>query len=370
MASIPFIPDRLPIEGLNWQKLVPVLGSATRALARYDGLLQGLINPAVLLSPISTQEAVLSSRIEGTQATFGEVLQHEAGEEFSKEKTSDIKEISNYRRALRMAERSLEDRPITLSLVKELHAMLMDSVRGQDKMPGQFRVEQNWIGKHGTTIEQARFIPPSPLIMQEHLDAWQKFICSDYEDPLIQMAIIHAQFEIIHPFKDGNGRLGRMIIPLFLYQKRVLNRPMFYLSEFLESHREDYYDRLLLITKDGDWQGWIEFFLQAIATQADQNMKKAQSILALYSEMKEKFRTATGSIFAGKALDVFFKSPVVNATNFQTLTEITNRATANNLLKKLAGSGLIKELRPGSGQRPAVFTLDQLVNIAEGKIVF
>jgi Fic family protein len=367
MTKTPYIPHSLPIEDLNWQRLVPYISQATRVLARYDGLLQNMINPAILLSPITTQEAVLSSRIEGTQATFGEVLQHEAGEEFDKEKTNDIREISNYRQALRVAEKSLKERPITLSLVKELHAILMDSVRGKDKLPGQFRIDQNWIGKQGTPIEQARFIPPSPLIMQEHLDAWQSFMCSDYDDPLVQMAIVHAQFEIIHPFKDGNGRLGRMLVPLFLYQKGALGRPMFYLSEYLETHKDAYNDGLLMITEKNNWQGWIEFFLRAILAQAEQNMRKAQSILELHKKLKDQFQQATQSKHSWKALDTFFRVPIINAARFQELAEINNRGTANQVLRKLVSANLIQEIRPGSGQRPAVFALPELMNITEGK---
>lgn len=365
----PFMPDALPVKGLDWERLAVFTHKATLELARYDGTLTGIINPAVLLSPITSREAVLSSQIEGTQATLVEVLKHEAGEQYSDAKKGEIKEIINYRRALLTGEKYLEDRPITLQLIRELHAILMDHVRGGDKSPGKFREDQNWIGKKDTPIEQARYVPPDPLSMRDHLELLQKFIDSDYTDPLVQMAIVHAQFEVIHPFNDGNGRLGRMLIPLFLYQKRVLQRPMFYLSEYLEETDQLYRDRLLAVTESHDWQGWVEFFLNAIHIQAKKNNDKARAILTLYEDMKPAFRDVTKSQFAQAALDAFFKTPIINSSDFIGLSGISNRATANNLLKALADAKLIKILKTGSGQTPSIYAFSELINTAEGKQV-
>ena len=233
----PYKPDKLPLTDLDYQRLLPLVGQANAALARYDGLLQGIPNPSVMLSPLTTQEAVLSSKIEGTQATVDEVLEQEAGLLKEGEKYKDIQEISNYREALYSAREYLKDYPIRLGFVRELHRILLDSVRGQDKTPGEFRKDQNWIGKYGCTIEQAKFVPPNPLQLQDFLQDWECYLNSDDIDFLLQTAVVHAQFEIIHPFKDGNGRIGRILIPLFLYQKKVLSQPMFYLSEYLESHQ-------------------------------------------------------------------------------------------------------------------------------------
>ena len=367
----PCIPDHLPLDNINWESLVSKISRAGRAIARYDGTLEGMINAAVLLSPLTDNEAVLSSKIEGTQVSLMEVLEHEAGEEFTDNKQKDIHEILNYRKALLVAEGHIKQRKtITLSLVRELHAMLMDSVRGKDKSPGKFRDTQNWIGKKNCPIEQARFVPPDILKMKESLDNLEKFIASDFDDPLVQLALIHAQFEIIHPFEDGNGRLGRMMIPLFLYQKKELQRPVFYLSEYLESHDDEYRDLLLGITKNGNWHDWIAFFLDAIYEQAIVNTEKAKQIHNLYEQMKIRFADVTKSQFALAALDTFFAVPIINGTRFQEKAQIKNKATSNTILKALHESGVITMTRAAAGNRPAVYAMPELINIAEGRDVF
>jgi Fic family protein len=217
----PYIPEHLPLKNLDYARLFGIVGRANAALARYDGLLQGIVNPQVMLSPLTTQEAVLSSKIEGTQATLDEVLEHEAGIEVEQEKQKDIQEIVNYRTALTSARDYLADRPISLGLLREMHKILLDSVRGQDKSPGEFRKEQNWIGPYGVTFEQATFVPPSPFQLMNHLEQWETYLRGNDIDNLLQAGVVHAQFELIHPFKDGNGRIGRLLIPLFLYQKNV-----------------------------------------------------------------------------------------------------------------------------------------------------
>ncbi len=368
--KLPCNPEKLPPSGLDWEKLTPFISRATRSLARYDGTLDAIINPAVLLSPITNQEAILSSQIEGTVATLVEVLGHEAGQDFNEKKTNDIKEIINYRKALLLAENYVLERPITLQLIRELHAMLMKDVRGGDRTPGQFRSTQNHIGKPGTPISQARFIPPNPMVMISALEDWQKFIEIDYIDPLIQLAIIHAQFEIIHPFNDGNGRIGRMLIPLFLYYKNILQRPTFYLSEHLEAHDEEYRDRLLSITNDNDWQGWIEFFLHAINVQADKNNEKSKNIHNLYQVMKNQFSSVTKSQFSQAALDAFFKRPIMNTGDFIKISGIQNRGTASTILGGLVENGLIILLSQGVGRRSSRYVFPELINITEGYAVF
>lgn len=346
---------------------MPLLSRANAALGRYDGLLRALPNPAVLLSPITTNEAVLSSRIEGTQVTLEEVLQQDGGISASPERQADMVEVKNYRSALLHAEQSMIHRPITLSLIKEVHQILMQDVRGQDKTPGQFRVDQNWIGRAGSTIDNARFIPPNPIILPQALDAWEAYVGDSEEDPVLQIAVIHAQFEILHPFKDGNGRIGRMLIPLVLHQRNLLSRPMFYLSEYLEANRAEYYDRLLAITDQNDWQGWVEFFTNGVLIQADANLFKAQQIHTLYKQLKEIFLEVTRSQFAVPALDAFFLKPILNSTDFATRSGIGNRVTANALLKTLADRSLIQILRPGAGRTPHIYALGALLNIAEGR---
>jgi Fic family protein len=367
-----YAPNALPLVNLDYRLLLPLVGQANAALARYDGLLQGIPNPAVMLSPLTTQEAVLSSKIEGTQATVDEVLEQEAGLLKGGEKFQDIQEISNYRKALFSAREYLKDYPIRLGFVRELHRLLMNSVRGQDKTPGEFRLEQNWIGKHGCTIEEASFVPPNPMQLPDHLQAWERYLNSDDVDFLLQTAVVHAQFELLHPIKDGNGRIGRILIPLFLYQKRALSQPMFYLSEYLESHREEYYQRLKAVSAEGDWNGWIAFFLQAIVTQAAQNSVRVTAIQALYEEMKLAIQAATHSQYTVHVLDAIFSKPVFRSSDLaqQLLQEFgIHEKTTPGLLRQMKDAGILRELQPGSGRRPATLCFPRLVNLAEGREV-
>ncbi|BDX21150.1 Fic family protein [Polynucleobacter sp. TUM22923] len=365
----PYIPNALPITDLDYRLLLPLVGQANAALARYDGLLQGIPNPAVMLSPLATQEAVLSSKIEGTQATVDEVLEQEAGLIKEGQKYEDIQEISNYRKALYSAREYLKDYPIRLSFVRELHRILMGSVRGQDKTPGVFRLDQNWIGKHGCTMEQASFVPPNPIQLPDHLQAWEHYLDSDDVDFLLQTAVLHAQFELLHPFKDGNGRIGRILIPLFLFQKRALSQPMFYLSEYLENHREEYYARLKAISEDGDWNGWIAFFLQAITTQAAQNSKRVTAIQSLYEEMKLAIQAATHSQYTVHVLDAIFIKPIFRSSDLtaRMFREFgIHEKTTPGLLRQLKAAGILRELQAGSGRRPATLCFPRLINLAEG----
>jgi len=369
MAKQPCIPDDLPLTNLDWRALLPLAGKGNAALARYDGMLQTLPNPAVLLSPITVNEAVLSSRIEGTQATLDEVLEFDAGLESADARRGDIEEISNYRVAVQVAEQELAERPLSLSLIKGVHQRLMQGVRGRDKEPGAFRQDQNWIGRPGDPIERARFVPPSPLILPHCLEAWERYLQSEDEDPIVQVAVAHAQFEILHPFKDGNGRIGRMLIPLLLHQRRALSRPMFYLSEYLEANRNEYYDRLLAITDDGDWQGWLNFFVTALVAQAENNLAKVKAVRDLYEEMRRRFVEVTHSQFAMAAVDAFFMRPIIPAPGFADLAGFNNRVTANNMLRQLWDAGLIARVREGGGRVASVYAMPQLINITEGRAV-
>ena len=296
------------------------------------------------------------------------MLEHEAGILKEGEKSKDIQEIVNYRTALFSAHEYLEERPITLGFIRELHEVLLNSVRGQDKTPGEFRLDQNWIGPHGCSMEEATFVPPNPLQLPDHLGAFGDYLASDDIDILIRTAIMHAQFELLHPFRDGNGRIGRILIPLFLYQKKQLSQPMFYLSSYLESHREEYYQRLRAISQDGDWNGWIVFFLNAISIQAEINSKKVRTAMSLYDEMKEKIHDITHSQYSITVLDAIFNRPIFKTTDFVTETGI-NKQTAMGLLRQLKEDDILKTLEESSGSRPAVLCFSRLVNIAEGKSV-
>lgn len=369
MPAAPCIPPDLPLLDLDWRQLLPLAGRGNAALARYDGMLQTLPNPGVMLSPITVNEAVLSSRIEGTQATLDEVLEFDAGIEGADARRGDIEEVSNYRVAVQIAEQELAERPLSLALIRAVHQRLMQGVRGRDKEPGAFRLDQNWIGRTGDPIERARFVPPSPMVLPAALETWERYLGAADEDPILQVAIAHAQFEILHPFKDGNGRIGRMLIPLLLYQRGALSRPMFYMSEYLEAHRNEYYDRLLAITEDGDWEGWLTFFVNGLVTQAEGNLARVKSVRDLYEEMRRRFVEVTHSQFAMAAVDAFFMRPIVPAPVFAELAGFNNRVTANNMLRQLTEAGLIVRLREGAGRLAAVYAMPQLINITEGRPV-
>jgi Fic family protein len=367
----PFSPALLPHKDIEWEPLIPLIGAANRALAHYDGALYGVPNPAVLLSPMTTQEAVLSSRIEGTQATLGDVLKFEAGEEPKQESRKfDIEEINNYRQALRHAERMLKKKPFHLNLLLELHSILLDSVRGRDKGRGKFRTIQNWIGEHGTPMEKAAYIPPEPSRIMPLMDNWEKYYHMDRPDPLVQLAVVHAQFEIIHPFLDGNGRLGRILIPLYLFERKILRQPMFYLSGYLETHRDDYIAALKALGEaEGAWNRWVAFFLQALIDQANQNSEKARAIMDLYVRLKDRVIELTHSKFAIPMLDILFVRPIIRSSEFAEHKAMPSKPMIGSMLSALKKDGILKTIRPASGRRSEVLAFAQLINLAEGKKV-
>lgn len=372
MATVPYHLGAFPPVELDWPQLIPLLGPASAAVARYDGTLAAIPNAAVLLSPLTTQEAVLSSRIEGTQATMGEVLEFEAeggAPELSEARRNDIHEVLNYRAAMRMAEKMLIDVPLSQRVVRESHRVLLDSVRGQGKSPGEYRRIPNWIGPAGCTVEQARFVPIGADKLPDAMSAWERYLHIDAPDRLVQLAIVHAEFEALHPFLDGNGRLGRMLVPLFLWQNGVIARPMFYLSAFLEAHRDEYYERLLAVSRDGDWTGWCRFFLQAIKTQAEENQHKAADILALYERMKREVTELTRSQYAIHTLDWVFERPIFKSSDFVANSSIPI-PTAKRILSVLRGGGVLKVLMEAGGNRPATLCFPALLNIAEGREAF
>jgi Fic family protein len=369
----PCIPDTLPIKNIEWEPLIPLIGKANRAIAYYDGILYGIAEPEVLLSPLTTQEAVISSKIEGTQATLGEVFRFEAGEIPKQEsRRLDVEEIINYRNAMGLAQEELKTRPFSLNLLKRLHEVLLTGVRGRDKARGQFRTTQNWIGAPNTPIEKADFIPPEPGMIMEYLDNWERYYHINRPDPLVQLAIIHAQFEVIHPFLDGNGRIGRMIIPLFLFEKKYLSKPMFYIASYIEEHRDEYIARLRMLCSEKDaWNKWIEFFLHAVSEQARINSEKARSIIDLYEKLKVRVIELTHSQFAVPLLDNMFTTPIFssNALFRKPLPNNPTKATTLALLNTLKQAEILKVIREGSGRRAQVLAFTELINLCEGKPV-
>jgi len=360
----PYAPDKLPLEQINWAQHVPAIGKAHDAIGRYDGMLQSIVNPNLLLSPLTTQEAVLSSKIEESQATLEEVLEYDAdpSERLEERKYADIMEVVNYRKAIHYATQRLSTHPISLNFLKQTHAILLDSVRGRNKNPGEFRRVQNYIGAYGTSIEQATFVPPSPELVMPSLDNWEKYIHFDEIDVLVQLAIVKAQFEIIHPFLDGNGRIGRLLIPLFLYAKKTLSSPMFYLSSYLESNREIYYQKLRAVSERKDWDGWISFFLRAIIEQAGVNITKTRNIQALYEKAKMQIPEITNSQFAINATDALFAAPILTTASFIKNSGI-QKASAVRIISKLRQHGILMEIRKPKGRRSARYLFKELFEI-------
>jgi Fic family protein len=362
----PYQPTRLPLESIDWSALVTLIGQANAGLARYDGMLQGIVNPGVMLSPLTTQEAVLSSRIEGTQASMEEVLEYEASpqDKIEPEKRDDIREIINYRRAMVKAVREFKKRPLCLNLIKEMHVVLLDSVRGRHKAPGEFRRVQNYIGPPGCDMDTATFVPPSVDQMGPALDNWEKYCHSEEKDRLVQLAVLKAQFELIHPFLDGNGRIGRILIPLFLFEKGLLSSPMFYLSAYLDEHRDEYYERLRAISRQQDWNGWIQFFLTAVREQAGINAEKTRNILALYDRMKVQVQEAIRSQYIIQAIDALFAQPIFTSIDFSKRSKIP-KESSYHILSVLKKEGIVKEHRPGRGRRGSVLIFQELIDITE-----
>lgn len=355
---------------LDWASLVPFIGPASAAVARYDGVLSAIANPALLLSPLTTQEAVLSSRIEGTQATMVEVLEFEAGKApATPERRDDIHEILNYRRAMRVAVDALATLPLSGRVIREAHAVLLEGVRGQNKAPGQFRRTQVWIGPSGCTPDTCTFLPISPEKLPNAFGSWERYLHSEQPDRLVQLAILHAEFEALHPLMDGNGRLGRMLIPLFLWQIGLISRPMFYISGYFEEHRDEYYAGLAGVSRDGDWTAWCRFFLQAAQAQAEDNLQKSGQILELYDHLKLQMVDMTRSPLGIRALDWLFARPIFRTSDFLAELGASERA-ARRLLEVLAGEQVLRVLVAGGGRRPSIMAFPALLNIAEGAEIF
>jgi len=370
MPPVSYHEGGFPPPDLDWPTLIPLIGPAAAALARYDGMLSAVPNPALLLSPLTTQEAVLSSRIEGTQATMGEVLEFEAGAEaVSPERSDDIREVLNYRAAMAEAERLLAELPLSSRVIRGAHRVLLAEVRGRNKDPGEFRRIPNWIGPRDCPIEEATFVPIGADKLPDAVSAWERYAHSEQPDRLVQLATLHAEFEALHPFLDGNGRLGRMLIPLYLWQSRLIQKPMFYISAYFEGHRDEYYERLLAVSRDGDWTGWCRFFLRATQAQAEDNLSKTQAILDLYERMKRELAEMTHSQYAIHALDWLFAVPIFRSTDFIGRTGIPG-PTARRFLGVLRENGVLKVVIPARGRKAAVLAFPALLNIAEGRDVF
>lgn len=367
LMSVSYILPYLPVNTYRIEYLFTAYGKASRSLARLDGMLSEKSYANVLLSPMMTQEAVLSSRIEGTRSTIDEVYSLEAGEEFTEAQKLDVQEILNYREAMRFATHSLSERGLTLGLIKDMHARLLQSVRGQNKRPGLVRDTQNWIGAPGSSIEQATYVPPPPTTVESYLENWIENATSNEVDPLLQSGILHAQFELIHPFHDGNGRVGRLLIPLYLHSKGLLERPVFYLSEYFETHREEYIDSLNALHQDPTaWEPWLLFFLQAVDEQARENMRRAAAMQRLYKELQTEIPNITKSASCGLLLDAIFETPIFSKPKISACINEVNTATVQRMINSLVDAGILHIRTNGAGRRASTYQLQELSRIAQG----
>lgn len=355
----PFIPRNLPLQSLNWERLVSRLGAAHDGVARFDALVGNVPDARLLMSPLTTQEAVLSSRIEGTQATLEEVLRFQAEGKTNGGKRDDILEIINYRLAVDTAFERLDTQPLSGRLLREAHEILLSGARGRQKDPGNFRSGGVFIGQPGGAA-QARYIPPPAQHIPQLFSNLERYIHSEERDVLVQLAIVHAQFEIIHPFWDGNGRIGRLLMPLFLYHKRAISTPYFYLSEYLEKNRSDYYDGLNRITKNGDWEQWIAFFLRAVAEQSGINAGKAQAIIDLKEKTLLRVQEVTRSQYTPQITNFILSAPWFTGVSFRDNAGVP-RPSAARLLNVLVIGGVIEKIAGGRGRRPAEFAFPGLI---------
>jgi len=321
-----FLPLSLPPDLPLDKGLVRTLSDADRALGELAGLGRTMPNPNLLIAPFIRREAVLSSRIEGTQADLTDLYAYEAGQLplFTEVKPpppeADVREVGNYVRAMEYGLKRLDTLPVSLRLLRELHARLMEGVRGEHATPGEFRRSQNWIGRPGCTIQDAEFVPPPVPEMQEALDAFEKYLhVEDNYPPLIRLAFIHYQFETIHPFLDGNGRIGRLAITLLLVNWDLLPLPLLYLSAFFEKHRQGYYDLLLGVSRQGAWPRWVEFFLRGVAEQARDAGQRAKRLQDLQEEWRARLaqKRSPGLLF--RLADSLFETPILTIPQAQSL---------------------------------------------------
>ena len=360
-----FLPDPLPPR-LEWSlRLIALLDEARGALGELAGLLRQLPNPYLFIRPFIQKEAVLSSRIEGTQAGLLDVYALEAQVPLfpSPKLREDAQEVLNYIRALERGRELLQEIPLSLRLLKEVHAVLLRGVRGGGRAPGEFRRAQNWIGPPGSSLEEARYVPPPPGPMLEALDALERFWHSDHGlPPLVEIALVHYQFEAIHPFLDGNGRMGRLLITLMLLERGLLPEPALYLSAYFERHRTLYYDLLLGVSQRGAWEHWLAFFLEGVRTEAKDVAERARRLLDLWREWRERYGRKGGSAHILGLLDLLFERPVLTVPLVKDRLGITH-AWANRLVQRLEEDGILTPV--SERKRNRLYAAKEILEILE-----
>ncbi|HEY3040087.1 MAG TPA: Fic family protein [Pyrinomonadaceae bacterium] len=324
-------------------ELTRLLSEADRSLGRLDGISSVLPNPDLFVAMYVRQEAVLSSQIEGTQSSLEDVLQFEVDAKGA-DVPKDVEEVVNYVRAMNFGIQRLEKLPLSLRLIREIHSELLKGTRGAHRTPGEFRRTQNWIGSGGASLSTATFVPPPVPEMKEALNKFEKFLHDDSLPVLIHTALAHAQFETIHPFLDGNGRVGRLLITFLLCERKVLHRPLLYLSHYLKMHRAEYYDRLMAIRNDGNWEAWLKFFLRGVGEVSQEAIETARRIFALRDEHRQAINRDLGSNASGafSLLDYLYEQPIISVRLVEQHLK-SSFVTANKLVEQFIKLGILNE---------------------------
>lgn len=359
--------DNFPPKDLDYLKLLPSLLEATDAVARYDQMLQSLHNSEIFLAPLRGQESLASSRMEGTFSTLEEILQlqGDTGEEdplaAAHDYRSEAVETYLYSRALTLAQRNMSTgQPLSSSLIKQMHQLLLSFGRGTKKSPGQYKTEQNYIGERGNSV--ISFVPISPEQLDLAMDMLIKFAHDDNCPPLLRVALCHVEFEALHPFKDSNGRVGRMLITLMLWHFKVISAPHFYISRYLEEHKAEYIEHMRAVSADGNWEDWCIFFFTAVKEQAFQNLHVAEDTRKLYEEMKLRFAEILASRWSTQALDYIFTNPVFRNNRFTKNAGIPSQ-TAARFTRKLLEENVITTRQEASGRQSAVYSFEALLEL-------
>jgi Fic family protein len=356
-----FHPNKLP-PPIEWTEPIAVaLADASTLVGKLAGEGRRLPNPHILIRPFVRREAVFSSRIEGTQSTLGELLAAEAGAAVERS-PEDLREVGNYVVALEYGIERLKTLPLSLRLVRELHEKLMAGVRGQHAAPGEFRRTQNWIGPPGATLAQATYVPPPPESLNEHLGAWEEFLHERMLPPLIHAGLAHYQFEAIHPFLDGNGRVGRLLITLELCERNILPAPFLYLSAFFDATRAEYYGGLRGITEAGDWTSWLQYFLNGVARQAEDALSRAERANRLLEQWRHKLATDTHAQVAFQMVDLLGANPFLTPRGAQLRLGIAYN-TVMRAVGQLEKQKIVTEV--SGAKRDRVYCASKLLRIFE-----
>jgi Fic family protein len=337
-----FIPNDLPPDPpIDLGSLSEILSEATLGIGRLDGVGRTLPNPDLFVAMYVRREAVLSSQIEGTQSTLDDVLAYELDASTARF-PADVAEVVNHVAAMNYGLERLNTLPLSLRLLREIHGVLMRGVRGDEKDPGEFRRTQNWIGPRGGNLAAAAFVPPPASDVGSLLGSFEGFMRDRGSlPPLVHAAVSHAHFETIHPFLDGNGRVGRLLVTFLLVHEGILHRPLLYLSSFLKRHRSEYYDRLMAVRHDGNWEGWLDFFLRGVAETAEEATRTATSIVHLRDANRAEIQSL--GAHAIELLDHLYEQPVVNIAAAQQLLKVS-WPTANKLIQQFEAKGLLREM--------------------------